>query len=332
MTRLRGCRKSWLALLALCAGMSLAGSASAQPVDEQLRNTARHLALEGHKAYEAGAYEQALDLFQRAYEIVHAPTIYIRAARSLVKLGRFIEAAEIYEVIRRGTLEEDAPSAYAEAIENATSELAELRPRIPTLNLSVVGPGADDPELRVSLDGKPVPVAVLGVNQTLDPRVYKAVAQLPGQPASVKNITLLEGQAHFVELKLGRPMDAGGDAAPEPADDGSNQRSWGIVTGGAGLAFFVLGGISGGVALDKQSTLDDQCDPACPAVLQSDVDTFSTTRTISYIGFGAATVLLAAGVVIYLTAPDEAEPVNALLRLDPWVGPQVGGASVVGRF
>jgi len=311
--------------------MTLAGGASAQPVDEQLRNTARNLALEGHKAYEAGKYEVALDLFQRAYEIVHAPTIYIRAARSLVKLGRFIEAAEIYEVIRRGQLEEDAPPAYAEAIENATSELAELRPRIPTLNLSVVGPGADDPELRVSLDGKSVPVAVLGVNQTLDPRVYKVVAQLPGQAATMKNITLLEGQAHFVELKLGKQPDEGGE--PVPSDDGSDQRSWGIVTGGAGLAFFVLGGISGGVALDKQSTLEDECDPLCPQELESDADSFATTRTMSYIGFGAATVLMAAGVIIYLTAPDEApDPSSTSVRLAPWASPEVGGLSALGTF
>lgn len=323
-----------MALLALCAGLSVAGNAAAQPVDEQLRNTARNLALEGHKAYEAEKYEEALDLFQRAYEIVRAPTIYIRSARCLVKLGRFIEAAEIYEEIRRGTLEPDAPPAYAEAMEDATEELAELRPRIPTLNLSVSGPGADDPELRVSLDGKPVPRAVLGVNQTLDPRVYKALAQLPGQPATVRNITLLEGQEHFVELKLGQSGggDGGDGGPPEGSDTGSSQRSWGIVTAGAGAAFFVLGGISGAMALGKQSTLDEECDPVCPKELESDADTFSTTRTLSYIGFGAATVLLAAGVVIYLTAPDEEETPGASLGVSPWAGPETGGLSAFGTF
>jgi hypothetical protein len=94
-----------------------------------------------------------------------------------------------------------------------------------------------------------------------------------------------------------------------------------FAVGGAGLAFGVVSGL---IATSKHSTLSGECDSnsgTCPASAQSDVDSFHSWRVISTVGYVVGAVGVAAGVVLWLTAP------KAAPRGTGSVGVMVGPAS-----
>ena len=135
------CHRFWSAVAFTVA---LSVHASAQQVDDATRSAARQLATDGSAAYQADDYAQAYDRFNRAYQLVHVPTVGIWAARSLVKLGRWVEASERYLELARAPLAADAPPEHLKAQKEANDERALLMPRIP--NVRVLLEGADAAE------------------------------------------------------------------------------------------------------------------------------------------------------------------------------------------
>jgi hypothetical protein len=97
-----------------------------------------------------------------------------------------------------------------------------------------------------------------------------------------------------------------------------------------------VGIVSGILALNSKSTLDDVCSPPgsdagqiCPSSAEGDLSTFRTGRTVSYVGFGAAAVGIAVGLGLLVTAPPERH-VQARSTLVPWF--DLGAAGVRGAF
>ena len=90
-------------------------------------------------------------------------------ARTLVKLGRLLAARDKYEETRHIQLPPDAPEALQRAVSDALREGEELRARTPMLRISILGKQPRPGDLKVTLDGKPVPNALLDVERPLDP-------------------------------------------------------------------------------------------------------------------------------------------------------------------
>ena len=109
----------------------------AQGVDAETRTVARELARQGADAFERHDYTTALDRLTRAFSLFSAPTISVMQARSLVHLGRFVEALDKYEETQRMSLGDDSPDAFRQAVNEAKSEAEELRARIPRLLIRV---------------------------------------------------------------------------------------------------------------------------------------------------------------------------------------------------
>src|SRR4051794_25830354 len=63
------------------------GRAEAQQVDDRARGAARTLAEDGVTALQNGDATSAVDKLERAYEIIHLPTVGLWSARALVKAG-----------------------------------------------------------------------------------------------------------------------------------------------------------------------------------------------------------------------------------------------------
>src|SRR4051812_4084136 len=76
----------------------LAAPARAQSLDDSTRSAARGLGEEGIALFDRGDYAGALARFERAEAVVRMPTLSLRAAWCLEKLGRLVEAAERYLV------------------------------------------------------------------------------------------------------------------------------------------------------------------------------------------------------------------------------------------
>src|SRR3954463_14192525 len=136
----------------LVAGLALGSFWAGVPLAEPSavdRATARSLAGEGYQALQTKDYATAADRFSRADALVHAPTLMIDWARALVGLGKLVEAQERYEQIIREGVDAKAPKSWQRALSDAGTELAQLKPRLAWVTLSVSG--AED--ARVTIDG-----------------------------------------------------------------------------------------------------------------------------------------------------------------------------------
>ena len=127
------------------------------------------------------------------------------------------------------------------------------------------------------------------------------------------------------------PPPAPPPVVPPPAAegrDGSGQRTIAYVLGGAGLAGIAAGSVFGLVAISKNgsSNADGHCDATgCdPAGKQLRQDALSAA-TASTVAFGVGLAALAAGVVVYLTAPDG-------VHVGPAVGASYGGLVLGGHW
>ena len=118
----------------------------------------------------------------------------------------------------------------------------------------------------------------------------------------------------------------------------SGQRTIALVAGGVGLAGIVVGSVFGLMSRSSWSSSQSECPSSanCPQHAQAvtDHDTASTQATISTIAFAAGGVALAAGAVLWFTAPHAATETTprASLRLTPSVGPGSGGLLLGGVF
>jgi hypothetical protein len=316
--------------------------AAAQPIDDATRNAARELAVQAADAFTKGDYAKAHDLYHRAYSLIPAPTLSLREARSLEKLGRWVEAVEAYVRTTRVALGPDAPEAYRQAVHDAHDGLAKLRPRVP--KLKVVLRGGDPGDTSVSLNGKPMKSALIGVDQPVNPGTHELVASGNGKRGTAR-VQLSEGERKSIELELSddpsaTPVPASaleaasgadetrGDSGPTEAG-GSPQAALGWVGVGVGAAGLGVGVVTGLMATSKHSSAREGCpDGVCPEGSQAadDLDAFRSLRTISTIGYAVGIVGVAAGVTLLLTAPARADSA----RVTPFVG--VGRAGLLGWF
>jgi hypothetical protein len=328
-------------LLASAAVLWSSAAAADEPVpkDASTRRAARQLAEEGAALYDEGKYAEAADRLHRAHELVPAPTIAVLEAKALVKIRRLVRAAERYEQTTRFPLDADSSDAFRDAVREAREQLAELQPRIPQLVVEVTGATRKTPGLVVTLDGKEMPLALLGMRRPTDPGRHEVVATLADGRTASAVITLGENQRQRVVLT---PSTAGAaQPSREPLEEVEADRGTGmpmqrtlawiaIGVGGAGLG---TGVVAGFVMLDKKKSLDDQCVEqgtlmACPVAAQSDLDAYRSTKTLSWIGYGVGLAGLGTGLLLLLTAPSEDEVGAA--AVSPWVGAnQVG---LTGRF
>lgn len=302
--------------------VALSVHASAQQVDDATRSAARQLATDGSAAYQADDYAQAYDRFNRAYQLVHVPTVGIWAARSLVKLGRFVEASERYLEVQRVALAPDAPPEHAKAQKDAGDERNQLLPRIPSVRVVLVG--ADPAEVFVTLNDQLLQAALLGVKRPVDPGRLRVKGVL-GEQVVEANLDLPEGATKDVTLtfsKVSHVTPSAAPPAPTPAaasappvlNPSTPDHTWAYVAFGVGGAALVTGGIFGGLALSQKSDLDGECpNRQCGPQFHSANDSYGTKKIVSGVGLIAGAALMGAGVVLYFTAPSPSAEQQARL-------------------
>lgn len=327
-------KRAWFVILMLCAwpAIAVAQDQEAQSeADAATKSAARELGRRGIELYEAGSYEEAFDKLARAHALVGLTTTGLWRARCLVALGRLVEASEALFAVTRMGLPLDAQPVHVDAQRLAAEERQALLPRIPRLVIRIDGEIPDD--IVVTLDGHAVPPALVGVKQPVDPGAHLLEARGAGTSAS-QPIELAEGQVLEVPIRLvdrdGSPRRR--DRAGVAADAHETPLSWtiGWVALGVGGAGLIVGAVTGGLASNKSSDLDESCPlRSCPPELHADVDTFETLRLASTIGFIAGGVVTATGIVLVITgavAGDDEDAPTASLRLTPT------GLFLEGRF
>lgn len=318
-----------LALAAAC----FTSNATAQEADAETRTAAREMATQGAEAFERNDYETALDRFQRASSLFRAPSISVMEARTLVKLGRLVAALDKYEETRHTALPADASEALQRAVNDAARESEELRARIPLLRISLVGKPRSG-EVKVTIDGKPVPPALLDVERPVDPGHHAIEATAPGMSPVHQSIELVQGEHRQLEIQFGSntPHDrlllaAQSEQHTTPGVDSTPRSSlatWGWAATGLGAVGLGTSLVTGLVALGKKSDLDAACHPGCPQSSSDTLDSFRFNRTLSYASFVVGAAALGVGGYILLSGSRESSHVSA--SLSP------SGAALSGAF
>jgi hypothetical protein len=340
------------ALAVLVLGPSLARADSpGAPTDEQ-KASARLLGTDGVRFAMAGDCRNAIDKLARAEAIIHAPTTALPLAKCEIQLGKIVAGTEILNRLLNEVLPPNAPEPWVDAKKQVQPLLDATTPRIGKLRIHVERQATGTGDLQVTVDGEPLPPAILDNDRATDPGTHHVAATAPGFTSDAADVSLTEGQSRTVVLKLdalpvGPPPasalpatlatpPAETPAAPGPAPPAPDRVPAYVVlgVGGAGI---VVGTIFGVLALGNKSSLDSDCPmgkDACPIEKQSDVDSLNsslkTNALLSTIGLAVGVVGLGVGTYLFVSARSDGAPKTARLEVRPWVGP--GSAGLAGSF
>lgn len=322
-------------LAAVACGLAclvLSSAVHAQTASTSERSVARDLGYSGIEAFQAGQFEVASERLEKAYAVLHVPSLGLWSARALVKQGKLVEAADRYAEVARIDISSGDEAVQKKAQADAQTELEETRKTLPGVLIRVQGAAAADVSLRI--DGAPVSKQLLGELTPLNPGEH-VVEVTVGTHVQTRRFSVTLGVRK--ELTFKSASQAGGAEVEEhavqgdspgskarapdsskPASRGSLQRTLGWVSVGVGAAGVAAGAITGALVLGRESSLKAKpgCeDGTCPNELSSDVSSYNTLRTVSTTAFIAGGALSALGVVLVLSTP-KAEQQTAL-RVSP---------------
>jgi hypothetical protein len=195
---LRPILRFMIVLSALCNARALAQSTG----DDASRATARELGEQGIEAYWAKDFARADEKLDHAFRLFATPTLGLWSARAHAQLDRWVEAAERYrEAVRTSEAVGDS-AAQKQAQLDATKELNELLPRIPSLTIQFEG--AEPSEVEITLDGIAVPNAMVGTARPTNPGVHQLAAVRGSEHYEVR-IQLVEKEHKIAPFAFRKP-------------------------------------------------------------------------------------------------------------------------------
>jgi hypothetical protein len=348
-------RRGTLGTVALLVALQPA-AARAQTAEQ--RAGARAAATEGFHEFQQGHWQKAIDLFTRAQRLVDAPTQVLFIARANAKLGHYVKARELYLQITHESLAANAPAAFRRAQESAAEEVKDVSTKIAHLTINVSGAG--DATVIVTMDGAPVPPALVGIDMPVDPGAHRIKAAASGFKPAEQDVKLALGASQTLALKLASVPSAGGAPAslkaspyatstpssPASSDQGASAggsnglrigsyAALGVGVVGIGIGtFFVLR--SSGKRNDADTAfkacgspcLDSNPNASKVASLDDSARSAQTLATVSYIVGGVG---VAAGVTLWLLSNKSHDSEHASAPLiQPWIGMESAG--VTGSF
>lgn len=320
----------WAALVAVLVTLvcvTVAGDVAAAPtktVDLKTRAAARKLGIEGIHLFGQKKYAEALDKFDRANGLLPAPTLGVRAARCLEKLGRLVEAAERYREVGQFELDRRAPFVHRRAKLEANNERAKLMPRIPSLEIAVSGPRGDG--ITVLLDNEAVPEELIDASQPVDPGNHEVRVRRADVTVS-ESMSVKEGTSARLTLIL--PALPPPPPPPPPPVVHTDWFMWSMAAFGVGAGGIVAGVVNGGIALSKQADLEERCpERTCPPEAHGAADVFDALRYATTVGFVIGSLGLVGGTVLLVISDSEEDKRDApvTFQLRP------GGAGMRLRF
>ncbi|MBX3192445.1 MAG: hypothetical protein KF819_35970 [Labilithrix sp.] len=337
-------RTSLLAKASCAAALVLATTVT--PVhaqDAQQQAMGRALFNEGLALFNDGKYDAACPKLEASLK--HYPGLGTRGklAECYEKQGRFASAWLQYREVAQLATRNGDPTREQVASERAKA----LEPKLSYLTV-VVPQGHDASGLVVKRAGKELERAKLGAADPVDPGTIALEIAAPGKKTFTAQITVTQGQSARFEVPLLEPIATAPpvEAPPPPTpppftemppaqiDPPGWQKPAGIVAMGLGAVGLGVGAAFG---LSASSTYDGAFDgggceratKTCDVAGQSAVDDARSKATLSTVFFAAGGVLVASGLVLFLTAPS-AKPLG--LRIVPAGYAGGGGVTLAGSL
>ena len=286
-------------LVAVAVVLWWASVAHASPTPAE-KATARELVHLGNKYAAEENHDQALASYRAADAIMGVPTTALGVGRTLIVLGRLLEARDVLEAIASIPQTEAESAPFREARVEALELVGTLNDKIPRLKVNLPH------DARVWLNGSPWKITKGMASRDLDPGVHHVRVERSDGSSIMRTVTLVQGgREELVVANDTRPESPpAAPAKPPPAPIVvANEGSFhvplfvtGAVVAGLGL---VVGTSTGVVSLDLASSVDTRCDGTrCPADQRADVEratTLAHVSTVSFVvaGAGAALALIA---------------------------------------
>ena len=304
----RALQRTFVGLGALALSGLAAAPASAQqpatPSSEQAtRKEAEKVFLEARTALEQGRRDEACAGFRRSLDLAEVPNTIFNVARCDEQDGKLVSALGRWQ--RGLTLlpPGDARRAVAE------ERVADLERRVPRLSVQLAA-GAP-PDTRVTLDGAEISPPALGSAVPLDPGNHVVVVEAPGHKERRVPVTLAEQDRRDLPVAPGEaePKTGGAGAQkapppppPPPPPPDTSRRTLGLVIGGVGAVGLVAAGVTGGILLSRDATIQEQCPrQVCTPEGRDAIDGSKPLLVVNAIAWGVGLVGAGAGAYLFFT-------------------------------
>jgi hypothetical protein len=197
-----------------------------------------------------------------------------------------------------------SPTCPTAIRKECVSRVDAVNAQIPTIVFGAKdGSGADLVNVKVSVDREPLADKLDGVALSVDPGQHTFVFEAPGHTQITKSFLIQQSQKDRHEIVVFDPAPPSSGA---PADVGlGTQKIAAITAGASGAVGLGLGAAFGALALSQKGTAQGIC-PGSTCATSAGSDDWSkakTSGTVSTVGFIVGGVGLAAGAVLWLTAP-----------------------------
>jgi hypothetical protein len=287
-----------MAMVALCLATA---PAFGQPTDKA---AAEALFKEGRAALETGDYTTACSKFTASLKLSGATGPLVNLAECEEKRGRVATALGLWK---------DAATRLAgttdERLARAQERITVLQTRAPRMVVKLPDDAPAGTTIRVDQETVDRPP---GQPMTVDPGIHEIVISAPGHESQTMTVALAERELKEITAGPGQKLattvavksEPLPRTAPEP-EPSNLKRTIGFVVGGLGVTGLVVGGVTGGIMLDKRGVVDDHCDPETkrcdPEGLEA-ADSGKSLATVNAIAFAAGVVGVGAGLFLILTS------------------------------
>jgi hypothetical protein len=317
--------------LGLLQGAAAPGWAAEPSADRETR--AKTLFDEGATAAERGDQRAACDKFAESLALLERASTLLNLGSCEAALGRLAASCEH---LQQGIA---LLPPNDERLKSAQERLAAVVKRVPRITVEI--PAGTPAGSKVQVDGNDVDGSKLA-GLRLDPGKHTVVLVAPDRKDASVSLSLEEGQTEKVLLTLGpeaKDEPAGAtrpDDNPSPTDDadGSDQalRTAGLAAGAIGIAGAVVAGITGGMLLSKQSTVEERCpNNHCDQEGWDAVEASDSLLVANYVGWGVGIAGIGAGAALLIADLVTGE---AGTPVETGLAPVPGGAALTwrGRF
>ena len=316
-TRSRSSVRMAAAALTASACLLASGEARAQSRDPV---AATELFMQGREAVKQRDYEKACPLFAESSRLDLKVGTLLNLADCEEHVGQLAEALQHWkQAVQLGTATRDRRA------EEACRRLDALEGRVPRL---IIHLAPDAPaSTRVTRDGVELGQATLGVPLPVNPGEHEIEVITPGHAPKRYAAAVAEGEVKELDVTVGGRLPERPEAteaplvppraAPEPVAEPDNSLAY--VLGGVGIAGVVVGSITGAMLIDKNRTIDAQCnaDNECTEQGLAAVEDAKGLVPISNVAWVVGVVGLGASTYLFVTSGPSApgdEGAGALRR------------------